>query len=915
MEEELERMDEKIEQCRERVSTANLTEGKLTGQINVLKEQIHSAQQRKEQFIQRVVETEKEKEEKQQSKTEYESEQKENKEQLLAVQRKKGEETDKLTKIQGEIASLTETIEQGKSEIIMLLNQKASTKANQQRYDTMLEQANIRKAQLNQMLIRHKSEEEIFLESVKSAKEQYDLAQEELKKLKEEETNQEDKRREWNQKQEELSSSLDRDTISYHKEKSRYDSLRNIAERYDGYGNSIRRVMEQKEKEPKIFGVVADLIKVEKQFETAIETALGGSIQNIVTGDEETAKRMIEYLKHNRFGRATFLPLTSMRKNTYSINEKALQEQGVIGTANTLVKAEEQYKDLLSYLLGRTYVVKTIDDAIALARKYKYSLRIVTLDGESLSPGGSMTGGAFKNSSNLLGRKREIEDLKANVTLLQTTMEEKRTRLDEISTALALLEDDLEGIRADLSRAMVVQNTAELHEERVKEQKEEKEKEFLRLKQESSEIDAQIFEINENKNKITAEIDKSKDREDEIEADNITLQKELEEKNGLLSGVQNIISEISLEEANYLSKVQFIEENIIRIGRESAKLDQEIKTLIVQQKELEEDIVIKTEEIDKIKETLAQSKTEFENLERELKEQQNVREQMSTDSKQFLKKREELSEHINTLDKELFRLNNQKEKLTGILEDQSNYMWEEYELTYHNAMEQREDSYDDLALLKKNISAVKENIRSLGDVNVNSIEDYKSLMERYTFLKTQRDDLVMAEKTLLELIDELDNGMRLQFAEKFAEIKKEFDKAFKELFGGGKGTLELVEEEDILESGVRIIAQPPGKKLQNMMQLSGGEKALTAIALLFAIQNLKPSPFCLLDEIEAALDDSNVGRFASYLHKLTKNTQFIIITHRRGTMAAADRLYGITMQEKGVSTLVSVNLIEDDLEK
>ena len=230
-------------------------------------------------------------------------------------------------------------------------------------------------------------------------------------------------------------------------------------------------------------------------------------------------------------------------------------------------------------------------------------------------------------------------------------------------------------------------------------------------------------------------------------------------------------------------------------------------------------------------------------------------------------------------------------------------------------MELRDETMEDLSALKRQISSVKDEIRHMGNINVNAIEEYKEVSERYEFLKGQHDDLVEAEATLLGIIEDLDTGMRKQFSEGFANIQKEFDRAFQQLFGGGKGTLELVEGEDILESGIRIIAQPPGKKLQNMMQLSGGEKSLTAIALLFAIQNLKPSPFCLLDEIEAALDDSNVGRFARYLHKLTKNTQFIIITHRRGTMNAADRLYGITMQEKGVSTMVSVNLIESDLDK
>ena len=259
------------------------------------------------------------------------------------------------------------------------------------------------------------------------------------------------------------------------------------------------------------------------------------------------------------------------------------------------------------------------------------------------------------------------------------------------------------------------------------------------------------------------------------------------------------------------------------------------------------------------------------------------------------------------------RLQAQEEKLEERLESATSYMWTEYELTFSSAQEYKREEYQSMTEVKRQIEDLKAKIKALGNINVNAIEDYKEISERYEFLKRQHEDLVQAQAELEKIIEELDTGMRRQFEEKFSEIRAEFDKVFKELFGGGRGTLELMEDEDILEAGIQIIAQPPGKKLQNMMQLSGGEKALTAIALLFAIQNLKPSPFCLLDEIEAALDDSNVDRFAGYLHKLTKNTQFIVITHRRGTMVSADRLYGITMQEKGVSTLVSVNLIENDL--
>ena len=328
-----------------------------------------------------------------------------------------------------------------------------------------------------------------------------------------------------------------------------------------------------------------------------------------------------------------------------------------------------------------------------------------------------------------------------------------------------------------------------------------------------------------------------------------------------------------------------------------------------------DEIARKQEEIFALRDAAEATIGEGEEQEKRIRLLRDRRDEASARHKESLGRREELSLEMGRLDKEAYRLNSQREKLEEAQEAQVSYMWEEYELTYSMAKELRREELDNPAAMKKQISALKDEIRSLGSVNVNAIEDYKNLIERYEFLGGQRADLEEAKEALLKVIEELDEGMRRQFEEQFGAISREFEKAFRELFGGGKAALSLTEGEDILEAGIMINAQPPGKKLQNMMQLSGGEKALTAISLLFAIQNLKPSPFCLLDEIEAALDDSNVGRFADYLHKLTKNTQFIIITHRRGTMNSADRLYGITMQEKGVSTLVSVDLIEKDLDK
>ena len=671
--------------------------------------------------------------------------------------------------------------------------------------------------------------------------------------------------------------------------------------------------MEQKEQNKGLLGVVSDLIQVEKKYETAIETALGGNIQNIVTEDEATAKKMISFLKENRLGRATFLPLTSVDGKGNFKNMDALKEPGVIGLANTLVKTEAKYEGVTAYLLGRVIVTENIDFAIKLAKKNHYSLHIVTLEGEYLSPGGSMTGGAFRNNSNLLGRNREIEELEEQISRSEQKIRESRSRLEDIRTAQSLLADDIEANKAELQEQLILQNTAKMNVDRAAAQKNESENVYAGLIAENHEIEKQLQEINDNKAKISEEIEYVKNRESQIEEENKNFQQILDAKSADVESATNAVSQVTLELAGIRQKAEFVMENLTRIQSEIRRFDDEREGVLNEAKNAKADVEKKRQDIEEIKKTILNSTDYQKEQENALKEHTRKKEEMSASYKGFFQKQEDISKKIADLDKEIYRLNSQREKLEEAGNYQTNYMWEEYELTLHAAMELRDEAFSDLTDLKKQIAGIKDDIRKLGDVNVNAIEDYKEISERYGFLKGQHDDLIEAEKTLVGIIEELDTGMRKQFMEKFAEIQREFDKVFKELFGGGKGTLELVEDEDILECGIRIIAQPPGKKLQNMMQMSGGEKSLTAISLLFAIQNLKPSPFCLLDEIEAALDDSNVGRFAKYLHKLTKSTQFIVITHRRGTMAAADRLYGITMQEKGVSTLVSVNLIDDDL--
>ena len=915
LEERIAEMDQNIEDIRQQQGNTALMKGKLENQINLLEEQIRFAENADENLAERKAALEGEKKEYQIQKDTYEAERKELEERLAEVE----ERLDSVRKynddLQSEIKKYNDGIEQNNNAIMNLLNEKASIQSKEQRFDTMLEQTNIRKAQLNQRLLQRKTEEADLNEALEKCKQDYADAQKKQEALKEKEKDFMHKSVEWKNKLKEATSQLQQNKEKYSKLSSKLEALRNIAERYDGYGNSIKKVMEQKETEPGIVGVISDLIHVDKKYEVAIETALSGNIQNIVTEDEATAKKMISYLKENRLGRATFLPLTSVRGKGFGKDKSILNARGVLGLANELVDADEKYSEVLSYLLGRVIVVDQIDNGIALAKENRYSLHIVTLEGEYFSPGGSLSGGRFKNNSNLLGRNREIEEIENNLKTLSKTIDDGKRRISDIETAQALLESDRDDNRKAMEENALVCNSAQIHLQRAEELKAESENAFESLNGESDEMERQIRDILAGKKEIQNERQAALDKEAELKTQTEEFQRLLDEKMYMESSAARNVSEAQIEEANARQKVSFVLENCQRVAGEIEKKEADIVRLVEEAKNGRLDAEKKREDIQKIKETIIASDDNYARLEEDLKKAQEQKDSMNQEYKDFFKQREEISETIATLDKEIYRLDSQREKLEQAINYQTSYMWEEYELTLRAAEKMRDESFDSLEEMRKSTSAVKDEIRRMGNVNVNAIEEYKEISERYGFLKGQHDDLVEAEQTLMGIIDDLDEGMRKQFTEGFADIQKEFDKAFKELFGGGKGTLELVEGEDILETGIRIIAQPPGKKLQNMMQLSGGEKSLTAIALLFAIQNLKPSPFCLLDEIEAALDDSNVVRFAKYLNKLTKNTQFIIITHRRGTMNAADRLYGITMQEKGVSTLVSVNLIENDLDE
>ncbi len=914
IQQEIESLDTAIEAAREQLTDTGLMRGKLEGEINVLKEQINSAHGSENHLNNRKAALEEEIAGKEQEKQDILTDKKDTDTQVQEIAEAAAKAKADLEAIQNKITELNNNIEAGKNTIIGELNQRATIKSKMGRFDTMMEQINIRKAELNSRLLRAKSDEAAREETVKKLEETFETVTEELRQMTEQEAASELELGNIRENLTGLDAKLRETQTRFHQEQSKLEALTNITERYDGYGGSVKKVMEQKEKEKGIIGVVADIIQVEAKYETAIETALGGNIQNIVTDNEETAKHMIGFLKQNRLGRATFLPLTSITKPQEFKNPEALKEKGVIGMADELVGTEEEYRNVAKAMLGRIVVVDNVDNAVKIARKFDYGIRMVTLEGELLVPGGAISGGAFKNNSNLLGRRREMDELEKKVKKLSEDIKTYNQKIEDTKSKRNKLRMDLEALKTEMQRKSIEQNTARLNISQARERMEEEAESAQSLKLEEQEIETRIFEIRSGKESITQELAASEELEKTTQEQILGFQKELESCRLEESEASAHAGEWEVKVEKMRQALDYKQANVDRIGGELERAQAELNEILEALTENAQEVERKKNNILEIEKTIAASHENQDASRKKLDEDLAKKEELSAKQKDFFRSREEMSERMNALDKEVYRLGEQKKKLEDGIEGQINYMWDEYEITLSDAAGLRNEEMNDLPAMKREISGLKDEIRKLGNVNVNAIEDYKNLMERYTFMKTQHDDLVEAEKTLEGIIEELDTAMRKQFTEKFAEISREFDKVFKELFGGGKGTLELMEDEDILEAGIRIIAQPPGKKLQNMMQLSGGEKALSAISLLFAIQNLKPSPFCLLDEIEAALDDSNVGRFAKYLHKLTKNTQFIVITHRRGTMEQVDRLYGITMQEKGVSTLVSVNLIDKDLD-
>lgn len=703
---------------------------------------------------------------------------------------------------------------------------------------------------------------------------------------------------------------IDEKQRELHKGQDRVRLLEDLEKNMEGYFGAVKAVMKESGRGALrgIYGPVSQLITVKDKYSAAIETALGAAVQNIVVDNETDAKRAMGFLKEHRAGRATFLPITAIKGRVLS--EQGLDDQyGFVSIASDLVSYDNKYSEIIRWLLGRTAVAEDIDSAIAIAKKYSYRFRIVTLDGQVINAGGSMTGGSRVQNAGILSRGNEIERLKGSLASMQKELDGMLSDYKLLSEDASAAKAELEGAEGDLLRAKEenIRREGELKlasdklasvSSGVKELLEEKETLEKRIESVSSGAEAARSQIDELKETL-----ENKEKElESITGDSKTLQKNREE-------VASKAAEIRLRIVSLQKDVEANTDEITRLkNRKTGHLDR-LSELDGEIREIEEkngELRALTERLSADEKALKANHGDAQNQINELISQRDELEKQANDlrlhERAKSEERERLSGDIARLEERKIAMRNEYDNLTSKLYD-------EYQLTRREAAA-LEIEIDDYSLAAKRLAELKSQIRALGSVNVSAIEEYKEVSERYEFLSGQINDVETSRAELNKMIDDLTGKMAEQFREQFNRINSCFGQTFIELFGGGKAELRLEDERDVLGSDIEIKVQPPGKNVQNINLLSGGEKGLSAIALLFAILKVTPAPFCIFDEVEAALDDVNVSRYAQYVRRMTKNTQFILITHRRGTMEEADVLYGVTMQEKGVSKLLELKTAE-----
>lgn len=885
---EIEMLNSDISVAKTRITNNNENTQRYTKEIEETTEKLRELQEEIEQKQQK-------KDSLKQNKEKYEKELKEKEEELQKI-------TEKLSSKELEIEEHKQKVEENTDKKYELQSQINTQDVNYDNYEK-------REKQIQNEIMTNISElDNIRFNKEEISKEFYEIESKRNKIVKNLE--------EINSKKEEADKKIklyDSNIQAYQSEmrikESRLKFLIETEKEKEGYVKSVKNLLLDCEKVKELGkgmnGVLANIIEVPEQYQTAIEMCLGMSLQNIVTDTEEDAKRLVEHLRKNNLGRASFLPISSVHGK--KLDKIKGNNQGVIGIASDLIKYNKKYEQIITSLLGRTVIVDNMENAIKVAKQNGYTFRIITIEGDVINPSGAITGGSVaKKTVNILGRGREIEKLQKDIQNLKNKIEKQENEKEEYQNSIenifeevTLLEKELQEIdityATEKQKVLSIDENIEKVEKRINKLKEEQE--TIKQEKETSikikeETQKEIETLTEETEKLTSIIQEFAN----INKDN---QKYVDDLNFDITNLK--ISVSSFDESE--NSLQELQERILQ-DIENSK--QSIKNKESQIEEIKQDNFNLEKSIEEIKQKIESIKEDVKNSGSKIEE---LKQERIAKNEKMAKQEDEINEKfkiIEDLKAQIVKIDVRKTKTEEDINSIINKMWEEYELTPNNVLEYKKP--DNVQLTQKKVNELRKELRELGSVNVDSIEEYKNLKERYDFMCEQRVDLEDTMAKLRKIITDMTQTMKEQFKTQFALINKNFAEVFKELFGGGNASLKLEDENNILECGIDINVQPPGKKLQNMMLLSGGEKAFTAIALLFAILKINPSPFCVLDEIEAALDDVNVYRFADYLKKFSQNTQFLVITHRKGTMEAADTVYGVTMEENGISKLLSMKL-------
>jgi chromosome segregation protein len=821
--------------------------------------------------------------------------------------------TSELTHLQEELLSKQQQLDVRRSDVAQVLDRLAECKNSVTRYRTQKENLEERYNSTEQLIRSKLQQKDALMENQRRIRERLDSVVSESHDVL--------KRRE---KVKGLINKLKADIVEHRNllqaqkqnlegMKSRFHLLKDMDQAYEGFSRSIRKIFEacrqDKALTERLCGVVADLIEVPQEYELAIETALGSSLQHIVTETEEDAQYIIEFLRKNGYGRATFLPLTSIQPRSLNEHERGVLElDGCIGIASQLVKFDPKYSRVVENLLGRVVVTETLAQAIAMARKYSYSFRIVTLEGDIIHPGGSITGGSSgTRSAGILSRKREIAELKEAIEREEASIVDGQNRLGMLEQQYAELEKQLGQLDKEVHRLELAKTAEEERLQHTTAEALKLEREVARLEEERKGLENELKRIQafieDRLNEIEQLENQSADVRTAIEAMESSFKGLMKDKEGLEKRIADTrldLTALELNAENLRQRIKQLEAEVSH-RQESIAKKRELMENNRQQ------MALCQEEVQEHSAALVRLKEDIERLSDVLKQRESEKEERSKRMEGLHSDIKQLSGVVEEIVDKKHRFEVQRSRLEAELENLQNNIWDEYGITYSCAL-----AYLDKDLKLNNINQeiqnIKENIQALGQVNVSAIDEYKRIKERYEFLESQRRDLVEAKRNLNNIIQDVTRVMEQKFREEFELINEQFQQVFSQLFGGGVAELVLEDQADVLGCGIDIIAQPPGKKLQSLSLLSGGEKALTAIAILFAILKRKPTPFCVLDEIETALDEANLVNLGRFIKEFSRDTQFIIITHRRPTMEVADALYGIAMEEKGVSKLVSVRL-------